>query len=40
MTKVEFVKYGRSNAIMRKVSEQERKGILYPECRVKRKEEW
>ena len=40
MRRVEYVKYGRKNAIVRKVSEQEKKGILCPECRVGRKGEW
>ena len=37
MTRVECVKCRRRDTIVRKVSEQERKKILYPECRVGRK---
>ena len=39
MTRVECVKYRRRDAIMRKVSEQEKRGILCPEYRVERKRE-
>ena len=38
MMRVEYVKYRRRDAIMRKMSEWERKKILYPECRVEKKE--
>jgi len=38
MMRVEYVKYKRRDAIMRKMSEWERKKILYPECRVEKKE--
>ena len=40
ITRVECVKCGKRNVIMRKVSEQERREILCPKCRVKRKREW
>jgi len=40
MTRVECVKCRRRDVIMRKVSEQERRGILCPEYRIGRKEEW
>jgi len=40
MTRVECIKYGRRDAIVRKVSEQERRRILCPEYRVGRKKEW
>ena len=40
MTRVECVKYGRRDVIMRKVSEQERRGILCPEYKIGRKREW
>ena len=39
ITRVEYIKYGRRDIIMRKVSEQEKKGILCPECRIERKRE-
>ena len=39
ITRVEYVKYGRRDAIIRKVSEQKRREILYPECRIGRKRE-
>ena len=39
ITRVEYVKYGRRDAIMRKVSEQKKREILYPECRIGRKRE-
>jgi len=37
---VEYVKCGRRDAIMRKVSKWERRKILCPEYRVERKREW
>jgi len=37
---VEYIKYGRRNKIVRKISEQERRRILYLEYRVGRKREW
>jgi len=40
MTRVECVKYGRRDVIMRKVSEQERRGVLCPEYKIGRKREW
>ena len=40
MTRVQCVKYGRRDAIVRKVLEWKRKGILCPEYRVGRKREW
>jgi len=40
MTRVECIRCRRRDAIMRKVSKQERRGILCPEYRVERKEEW
>ena len=39
MTRVEYIKYGKRNTIIRKVSEQEGRGILCPEYRVERKKE-
>jgi len=40
MTRVQCIECGRKDAIVRKVSEWERRGILYPECRIGRKKEW
>jgi len=40
MTRVEYVKCRRRDVIIRKISEQERRGILCPECRIGRKGEW
>ena len=40
ITRVECIKYERRDAIVRKVSEWERRKILCPECRVGRKREW
>jgi len=40
MTRVEYVKCGRRDAIVRKMSELERRRILYPEYKVGRKGEW
>ena len=40
MTRVEYIKYRRRNAIVRKVSEWEKRRIPYPEYRVGRKREW
>ena len=40
MTRVEYIKYRRRNAIVRKVSEWEKRRIPYLEYRVGRKREW
>jgi len=40
MTRVEYIKYRRRNAIVRKVSEWEKRRIPYPKYRVGRKREW
>jgi len=40
MIRVKCIKCGRRDAIVRKVSEWERRRILCPECRVGRKREW
>ena len=40
MTRVQYVECGRKDAIVRKVSEQKRRRILCPECRIGRKGEW
>ena len=40
MTRVECVKYGRKDAIVKKVSEWERRRILCLEYRVERKRKW
>ena len=40
MTRVQCIECGRKDAIVKKVSEQKRRRILCPECRVGRKREW
>jgi len=40
ITRVECIKCGGRDVIIRKVSEQEKKETLCPECRVGRKREW
>ena len=40
MTRVECVKCGRRDTIVRKVLEWKRRKILCPECRIGRKREW
>ena len=40
MMRVEYIKYERKDVIIRKMSEQEKRKILCPECRVERKKEW
>ena len=40
MIRVEYVKYRKRNTIIKKVLEWERRKILYPECRIEKKEEW
>ena len=39
MTRVECIKYGKRDAIIKKVSEWEGRGILWPEYRIGRKRE-
>jgi len=40
MTRVKYINCGKKNVIVRKVSEWEKRKILYLEYRVGRKREW
>jgi len=40
MTKVQYMKYERKNMIRGEISKEEKRGILYPECRIGKKKLW